>query len=306
MKKLLLEFLSKTHKKAVEHFESMLFKEDSDELNDDAIDQLIELDKTRVEGFNAKLSEEKDKQYKRGVRETSEQWEKDIKETFGLTTENTGEELIAEVLALKPGTEGGEGGGDGEITDETVKAHPTYQALQKAKAESEKSIRSEYEEKLKAVENDYTAKSTRQIVNSVALQKMKGLNPILSEDTDKANKQLKNALRDLDGYTFVKDGDTYKVMDEEGKLVDDGHGNPVSFDDLIENVTKSNFDLGEGNGGGGKGTGTGNKNDPNRNKFKVGTIPKNGEELKAALRAETDESKREAIVEAYESRKADE
>ena len=298
--KFLLGFLSKTQEKTEDEIKSLIYKDDdSGELKDNVLETLLNLDKERVAAFKTETKTAKDEQYNRAKREVSEDWEKKIKATFGLSdTESIGDDLLAEALASKPG----DGGEKDKLTDDDVKKHPVYQQLQKNHQEEIKSINTDWEGKLSDKEAEFNRTTTMSSVSKSALAKAKALNPVLPENAEIAERQLSMVVTQLKslGYDFKQNGDSFDVL-KDGELAKDGHDKLISFDDLVTGVTKSLFVLGEKT----PGDGTGNKNDFDKTQFKNIKTPKTPEEFKSMTEAAKTSEERTAIAKAWsESQKA--
>lgn len=290
---LLMAFLTTTLKKSADEIKSLIYKEDTDELKDDAGALLLELDAQRVSAWDEKLKTAKQEQYDRAKREVSNDFEKRIKSTFNLETDKKGDELIAEAVASRI-----EGGQDGELTDEKIKASNLYQQLQRDKKSEIEKLNGEWETKLQNAQSEFNQKATRQTVNQKALAVAKSLNLNISSDPIKAEKQLSVILRDLDAFSFEQNGDDFVVKKENGEQLLDSHGNPVSFSELVEGTAKGYYDVIENNDPP-PGNGTGNENNFGGDAFKNIKVPKDGDELKNALRGAKSPEEREAISNAY-------
>jgi hypothetical protein len=161
MNELLMGLLTKTLNMSEDDLKSIILKEDSEELREDALQKLLEKDADRIAGIKSKSKEDADNQYKRGQRETAEKFEQDIKRTFGLTSELTGDELLAEAKSTI-------GSGDSEdLTDDKVKAHPLYIQLLNEKKKEIDTLNQDWEKKLNEKENEFTTRVTK----STAVQK---------------------------------------------------------------------------------------------------------------------------------------
>jgi len=290
---LLMAFLTTTLKKSADDIRSLIYKEDSDELKDDAGALLLELDAQRVSAWDEKLKTAKQEQYDRAKREVSNDFEKRIKSTFNLETDKKGDELIAEAVATKI-----EGGKDGELTDEKIKASNLYQQLQRDKKSEIEKLNGEWETKLTNAQSEFNQQATRQTVKQKAIAIAKSLNLKISNDPIKAEKQLNIIARDLETYNFEANGDDFVVKKENGEQLLDQHGNPVSFSELVEGTAKGYFDVNDKTDDK-PGTGTENKNNFGGGNFKNIQVPKDGEELKNALRGAKSPEEREAISNAY-------
>ena len=274
---------------------SLIYKEDSEELKDDALQQLLNLDSTRITGIKDNFIGNKDEQYKRALRETSERWEKDIKKAFNLETDLIGDELIAEVVKTKSK---GSGDGKDDLTDDKVKAHPLYIDLNNSKVRELSELKKQHQTELETKDNEFNSRTTLANVNSSALSYVRSKNPILPEDVAKAGKRLNSILPELGKYDFEKNGDSYIVKNKDGSQLVDTHNNPVSFEELLDNVSDTYLDF-EEKGDGNKGKGTGNQNKFGKDRFKNMKVPQNHDDLQTALANAKDSDERAAISKAY-------
>lgn len=288
--------LTKTLNMSEDEIKSLIYKEDTDnELKDDALQLLLDQDAERISKIKEANKSSRDDQYKRGQRETAEKWEKDIRTTFGIEDDLTGDELLAKVVEIKA-----EGSGDGDLTDDKVKAHPVYIALQREKDKSIKDMEAEHKRALEEAESNFNNKVTKTSVNQRAIQYIRSKNPILPEDASKATKRLNLVTHELESYNFKQDGDDILVVDENGQLLTDAHNNPITFESLVDGIGDTYFDFQKPDDKGGKGgTGTGNKNDFGKGNFSRVKVPQSAEELEEALKNAKTPEERTAISQAF-------
>lgn len=292
---ILLGLLAKTLNMPEDEIKSRIYKEDSEELKDDALQVALDLDAERISRIKETHKTEKADQYARAKKEVSSDWEKKIKAQFNLETDKIGDELIAEAVQK---VSSGDGDGDGELTDDKVKAHPLFIKLQNDLDTEVKQLNEDWQKKLEETQNGFEHEKLRSYVNNEAIRYIKGKNPVLPEDQAKAQKRLSVVTKDLSEYDFEKQGDKIIVKTKEGHQLVDRHDKPVSFEQLVESIGGDYFDFNDDGGKGGKGS-TGNKNKFGDKKFDRVTVPKDAEELKNAMRnAETPEE-REAITKAW-------
>lgn len=296
LNKILIGLLTKTLNKSADDIRTIIYKEGTEELNEGVLDALLAEDAIRVKGFNDKRESDIEDQRKKAKLSAYQNLESKLKATFGLTTDKTGDELIAEAKATKP-AEGGEGD---EITDDQIKGHSLYITLQTEKKKNEDKLNSDWQIKLDNANSTHTRQSTRQQVNVLALAKAKGLNPKLSEDPVKAQKQLSMILSEFDGLEFEADDNNSYLVKKDGKAYVDGHNNPISFDALVESATTTYFELGESGGGSG-GTGTENENSFGKGKHSQVKTPADADEYKAQIREAKTTEERAAISKAWET-----
>lgn len=304
MEQILLGLLGKTLNMTEEQIKSLLYKEDGEEneLKDDALQLLLQKDADRITQIKDANKAGRDDQYKRGQRETAEKWESDIREAFGLSSDLTGSDLIAKAKETKI-----EGSGNGEITDDQVKSHPAYMALQNEKKKEIEDINKEWGQKLKDAESDYNGKVTRSTVNSRALSHIRSMNPVLPEDATKASKRLNLVTHELSNYQFKTDGDQILVIDEDGQQLTDAHNTPVSFEDLVKDIAETYFDFSaEEDGDKGGKNGTGNQNKFGSGKFSKTKVPTTPEELQQAMKDAKTPEERKELSEAFLKRSKEE
>ncbi len=295
MLELLVGLLTKTLNMSEDDLKAIILKEGTeDELNEDALSSLLEKDASRISAIKEANKGSRDDQYKRGLKEAANRIEGELRDAFGLDEELTGAELIAKAKEINPG-----GTGDGKLTDDKVKAHPAYIALQNAKAEEIKNLNKEWEGKLKGVETEYSVKATRSTVNQQALQHIRSMNPILPEDASKANKRLNLVTNALASYNFSMDGDKIIVVDENGAQLMNEHNNPITFDELVGGIADDYFDFESGDESTGSGKGTGNKNEFGKKGFSKIKVPTTPEELEQAMNDAKSPEERTALSEAF-------
>ena len=108
------------------------------------------------------------------------------------------------------------------------------------------------------------------------------MNPILPATKEIADKQVNNFVNSLKGsFNFDIQGDRVVVLDKEGKVVQDAHGNSRSFEDIVKSEAGGLFEFKANNGG----AGAGNEGGQGGGGAGAGgyTIPKNFEELEKMM-----------------------
>ena len=115
-------------------------------------------------------------------------------------------------------------------------------------------------------EDGYKAEQTFSNVSQKALQIFNGLNPILPQNKTVADNQVKFFVNTLKDFKFDVQDERIVVMDKDGKVLEDGHGNSRSFEDIVKEQASGLFEFkannggsGAGNGNGGQGGGSGNQ-----------------------------------------------
>jgi len=293
---LLLSLLSKTHKKDKEDIRSLIL-DDQGELKEDALKSLLEQDQERVATIKESASSDEDELYGKAKRKVLTKAETELKEFFGVDSEKKGEELYEAIREKLSDS----GGGDKKITEDDVKRHPAYQTLLTSKKTEIDKINQEWESKYQEAEKEFKQKSAFGSVESKAIAIAKKLNPVLSSDPTRANNQLSMVTNELKrrGYEYEVDGNKV-VMKKDGKIVEDGHGNPKTFEDEVEEITTGFFDIDKSKGGGG--TGNSNDDEPGGGRRSTKT-PMSEDELREKLSETTDRTEREKLIAEYKKGK---
>jgi hypothetical protein len=281
MKTIITGLLSKAFK--MENGKIAELIKDGNELSEteqtEILNKILDLDaeryKTLKENVTKEIGTEKFQEgFKKDKKEILEQREKELKEKFGIESSKTGIDLVEEIVSLK--SEKGKGG---NMDEDAIKRSKLYQDLEaKARTEAE-NIKTEYENKIKEINDGYNYEKTFSDVSSEALKIFNGLNPVLPQNKTVADNQVGNFISTLKNYKFDKQGDRILVMDKEGKVIQDNHGNSKSFEDIIKESASGLFEFKKNNGGGGGG----NENDPDKSKPYTGGIPKTVDELEKVM-----------------------
>lgn len=297
---MLVGLLTKTLNMSEDDLKAIILKEGSeDELNEDALQTLLTKDAERIALIKDANKGGRDDQYKRGLKDAAERVEAAIRNTFGLADDLTGDELIAKAKESSP-----KGSGDGQMTDDEIKAHPLFIALQQEKSKEIAQMQKDHKDALANVETDFNSKMTVTTVNQKALAYIKSKNPVLPTDSSKADKRLSTILPELAKYKFEQKGNDIIVKDENGHQLTDAHNNAVNFNDLVDSIAEDYFDFESGESDGSKGTGNGG-DDFNKKPFSRVTVPQNSDDLRKALEGAKSSEERQKISEAYlESQKA--
>lgn len=295
MKELLMSLLTKTLNLSEDDIKAVILKEGSeDELADDALQQLLDKDASRITAIKDANKGSRDDQYKRGQKETAEKFENSIKSLFGIEDDLNGDELIAKAKETIPS-----GSGDGKLTDDDVKAHPVFIALQTEKSKEIAQMQKDHDKALEDAEGEFNSKMTRSAVNAKAIAHIRGKNPKLPDDSAKANKRLNAILPELGKFKFEQKGNDITVKNEDGSLLTNAQGHQISFDQLVEGIADDFFDFDEGGQEGSKGTGNGGDGFGKQGKFSTTNVPSNPDELQKAMDAAKSPEERTEISKAY-------
>jgi len=182
-----------------------------------------------------KLKEENDSQYKRGQKEVATKFETKLKEKYGVSSDETGVDLVDLILTTELEKVKGKG-------DEDITAHPEYLKL---KSESDRMLKAkdkEWQKKIEDLELKHARESMFSKVKERAFAELDNLRPILPEDAKKAQKWKEKYIEDLRAYEFIEDSNGIVVL-KDGKPLQDSHGYNKSFADLVKETAAEIFDF---------------------------------------------------------------
>jgi hypothetical protein len=220
------ETLSKVFKLDAEKL-ATLYNE-AGELTD--LNIVIEADEKRV----AKFTTEKTAQYNRGIKEGAGKIEKEIKDKYQVDSDLIGVELVDSIV-LKH-TE------DAKVTKDITK-HPDYIKLESSVDKKLKERDKEWEGKLALKESEFKKEKLFEKIKDKALVNLDTRKPILPNDPNKAQVWKETYLNELrsGNYQEGEDG-TPIVLDKEGNVMKDSHGNAITFDEFEKNVSDKYFE----------------------------------------------------------------
>jgi hypothetical protein len=229
LKSLLTEMLVKTLGKKKEEIQPLLTEEKISE----ALPTILSWDAERVDVFKKKEADGFERGYKKANGEVLSKFEKEFKEKFHVDSTKTGIDLIEEYITSIQGSK--------TITDEQVKAHPTYIALEKAAKAAEKRINDEWEQKLSAIQAEQHRKEVFSYVQKEAMGLLESLNPVLPDEADKKQNQLSWFNRELQELQYeIRDGEnggkTIFILDKDGKRLENKQGYPKDFKEHITEI----------------------------------------------------------------------
>jgi len=244
----------------------------SEEEQQEVLNQILEIDSARVENIKKGISTKEfiEQGYNKAKGEVLSKFEQTLKEKFGIESNKTGSELIEDIVSAKA-----EKGGSGELTEDAIKRSKVYQDLQTKLNNDVETTKSTLQKQIDDLQNGYKKEKTFSEIERKALSIFTGLNPILPQTKAVADNQIKNFVNSLKGFTFDVQDDRIVVMDKDGKVVEDNHGNSRSFEDIVKETASSQFEFKANNGG----SGTGNENGSGSGSGFSGTKPKTFEDL---------------------------
>ena len=259
-----------------------LFKDGETELSEqqqtEILNKILEIDAQRVE--NIKKSVDKKDAFQDGFKKAKSEvltdFEKGLKEKFGVESDKTGLELIEEVVSKK--SEGGQGG---DVTEDAIKRSKVFQDMESNLKKQITTVKTEYETKINEIQDGYKAEQTFSNVSQKALQIFNGLNPILPQNKTVADNQVKFFVNTLKDFKFDVQDERIVVMDKDGKVLEDGHGNSRSFEDIVKETASGLFEFKANNGG--SGSGNGGQGQGGSGSSYAGNVPKTFEELEKVM-----------------------
>ena len=260
-----------------------LFKDGETELSEEQqteiLNKILEIDAQRVE--NIKKSVDKKDAFQDGFKKAKSEvltdFEKGLKEKFGIESDKTGLELVEEVVSKK--SEGGQGG---DVTEDAIKRSKVFQDMESNLKKQVTTVKTEYETKINEIQDGYKAEQTFSNVSQKALQIFNGLNPILPQNKTVADNQVKFFVNTLKDFKFDVQDERIVVMDKDGKVLEDGHGNSRSFEDIVKETASGLFEFKANNGGSGSGNG-GQQGQGGSGSSYAGNVPKTFEELEKVM-----------------------
>ena len=259
-----------------------LFKDGETELSEEQqkeiLQKLLDEDAKRVEAIKKSVDTKPAFQdgFKKAQGEILTKFEKDLKEKFGLESDKMGLELVEELVSKKS-----EGGQSGELTEDAIKRSKVFQDMESNLKKQITTVKTEYETKINEIQDGYKAEQTFSNVSQKALQIFNGLNPILPQNKTVADNQVKFFVNTLKDFKFDVQDERIVVMDKDGKVLEDGHGNSRSFEDIVKETASGLFEFKANNGG--SGSGNGGQGQGGSGSSYAGNVPKTFEELEKVM-----------------------
>jgi hypothetical protein len=208
---------------------STLYNEDGDLIS---LNVVTEADEKRV----AKFTTEKQQQLDRGIKEGARKIENAIKEKYEIESDAIGSELVD--LIVQKSIEETSKAGSKDITK-----HPDYIKLEASVAKQLKDRDKEWEGKLTDRERQFNREKLFEKIKDKALVNLETRKPILPTDPRKAQVWKETYLNELraGNYQESEDGAPI-VLDKEGNVLKDSHGNPVTFDEFEKSISDKYFE----------------------------------------------------------------
>lgn len=235
-KKIALALVVKAYNVTTDRAAEILNDADEDRTDNDAITDILELNKAKIKETRTKAF---DDGHKKATAEAMTAFEQSIRDEYEVSdTTLKGADLIKSVVQSQNKQEGN----GTPLTEDAVKKHPLYIQLQDEKKAAVKKVTEELTQKVTEVEKGYKQKETLTKVKEEAVREFLGLNPILPEDATLATNQQSLFVQSLiTGKNFeIQNGRTV-ILDETGKVLEDDHGNAITLKDLVKTSATQTF-----------------------------------------------------------------
>lgn len=240
LRETLAEGLGTAYKIQEDDIANILPENEADFKADDFKTFFLEKDKERVETLGLKGKDKFEQGYSKAKKESLTGFEKEIKEAFNIDEDDLiGIDLVKKVVELNSKKNSSD---PSKLTEEQLLKHPSVIALLSKKEQDFTKRETELKTTFEDYKNEFERKETFRDVSKRALAIFNDMNPILSEDANKAENQRKDFVAKLKGYDFQKDGENYIPL-KEGKRLEDAHGHGVSFDDFVKNNANLYYDF---------------------------------------------------------------
>ena len=215
--------------KLTEEQVSQLYNADGD-LTDLSV--VVKADENRVAKFNG----DKTSQLNRGIKEGAEKVERAIKEKYAVESDLIGVELVESIVAKQVEE-------TSTASTKDISKHPEYIKLESNISKQLKDRDREWEEKLATREAEFNKEAIFGRVSKKALTSLESRKPILPSDPVKAQVWRDTYLNELRAASYQESDDgTPIVLDKEGNVMKDSHGNTVTFDEFEKSISDKYFE----------------------------------------------------------------
>lgn len=225
LKNLFTALFGKTLNMPADKVASLFTNDEGTELKPEALDTLLALHSAHVTNLKAENQTYFDNGMKKATKEILTDFEKKVKEKYGITSEKQGEELIEEIVLSKAKP--------GELDESKVKLHPLYLELEGKMTKAVKETEKTWKEKLDGIEKTHAKEKTFSGVIKKAEAVLPGF--ALPEDEKLRENQKKLLKLDLEGYEYQANGEELIVL-KDGKPVEDEHGHKIAFDNFVKGI----------------------------------------------------------------------
>lgn len=242
MKDVFLGFLGKTLNVPADQLADLVFEKSddgtlTDNITESALQTLLQLDAERVQRMKPNTKEYFDNGYKKAQSEVSTQWERRLREKFGVDPDGQmqGDALTDAIKAALS---------DNSVKPEKIKTHPEYLTLEAQMRKQADELKAQYEAQLESQKSAFAREQTWGQASSAIRQTIKGLKPVLPSDAGKAEKMLDLFLNThFREFEYQPDGNGGWVVMKEGNRLENAHGHIKPLADLVRETAESYFDF---------------------------------------------------------------
>ena len=216
---------------------SSLYTEDGG-IKDDAQDTILARHAEAVKKQREAAKAEREAQFARGAREKGEEWEKTLKAVGVDLGDAKGEEAVQKLkdhiaAQVKPS----------DLDDDKVKASALFRKREKELLDQVALKEKEHNEYITKRDAEEQRKSTLNTAKQKARTVLDGMRPNLSENPEKAARQLRLLEMEVEAMHYDIEGDDIFVKDAEGKRVETAAGHPMKFDDFVKSKAELYYDF---------------------------------------------------------------
>lgn len=238
-----------------------LIVDDEGNVVENATEQLLTLDTSRVSRFKEDGKEKFKNGYAKAKEEERRAAAKLLKEQLGI--EHDSDDLEEILTVGKEQIEAKTKKTKTELTPEMVKQHPEYLKLEK-----ERVPKTEYDklvEEFTGFKSTVERKEKFSVIKSYARKKLEELNPNFPEVPTVRDNLVNVYLATLERYDYSDDGSGGYIVIENGERKNDAHGNPITLEQIAKETAGDFFTFKKQDPKGGTGNKGAEPGNPNAN-----------------------------------------
>lgn len=215
---------------------SKLFTEEGTPV-DGALETLKQKDVDRIKVFADAKTAAHEKGYSKAKGEVLATLESDLKGKHNVTSDKKGIELVEEIISIVSQKKSG----SADPTDDQIKRHPLFIALQLDKDKEVKAVKTEMQKKIDDAENNFRKKATFDTVKEKAIAELEELGAIESDVPSIRDYHRGVMLRELEQYEYENMDTDSPIIKKGGELLTDDHSKTISFKELLANTAKKMY-----------------------------------------------------------------